>query len=173
MCRLTYTKTNKAVRNNTQTPSWCFFDGKLSAKAKRNCLTETPPTFWCQPVWLRYWSVLWRQRENNNQGLPLEWQRDRSEWCLHWLKTNRFYCQCHLWWSYQPGGTRGLWFEVIHTCFHIFKKNKVCFPSASLLRCGRDIATDEGFVSVYHSIRCRLTVNLVAQKELSFGQVHT
>lgn len=122
--RLTYTKTNKAVCS-TQTPSWCFFDGKQSAKADRNCLTETPSTFWCQPVWLRYWSVLWRQRENNNQGLLLKWQRNLSEWCLHWLKTNRFYCQCHLWWYYLQGATCGLWFEVTHTCFHIFKKQSL------------------------------------------------
>lgn len=56
-------------------PHLMFFDGKQSAKTERNHLTEISMEalyFW--HLWVRqcYWSFLWRQRQNNNQGLLLK-----------------------------------------------------------------------------------------------------
>lgn len=91
-------------------------DREESFDRKRECdsVYSEALYFWHLRVRQCYWSLLWRQGQNNNQGLFRKTQRNVGTRCSFWLKTNWFYYQCHLTWSYIPRGIGGLWFWGMH-----------------------------------------------------------
>lgn len=121
-------------------PCLMFFDGKQSAKTERNHLTERENVTVCilRPCTFdtcEWGSVIEAYFEGkgrtNNQGLFLKTQRNFGTRCSFWLKTNWFYYQCHLTWSYTPRGMGGLWFFWYAWTKIAFISKKFVFPNCS------------------------------------------
>lgn len=101
---------HKQDRMQYVSPVLMFFDCKQSAKAARNRLTEMSSTFDASQ-WGCVIEAFFEDKERtiikaccwNDRGIAAQ------DVCPDWKQIG-FYCECHLRWSYLPGGTCGLWF---------------------------------------------------------------